>query len=203
MLKKLVFATNNSHKVEEIMAIIGHSIEILSLKDIDCFDDIPEEQETLEGNAIQKAEYVYNKFHIDCFADDTGLEVEALNNKPGVYSARYSFSDFPNIPAEKRAEANMQKLIHELSGKSNRKAAFRTIICLIENGKQFLFEGKVEGRIIDTPRGIKGFGYDPIFIPDGYSTTFAEMDMAEKNKISHRAKAIYNLGKYLQTAQNN
>ena len=198
MLRKLVFATNNSHKVEEILAIIGHSIEVLSLKDIGCFDNIPEEQATLEGNAIQKAEYIYNKYHVDCFADDTGLEVEALDNRPGVYSARYSYADLPNIANEKRAEANMQKLLSELTGKSNKKAAFRTIICLIENGKQYLFEGKVEGEIIETPRGIKGFGYDPVFIPNGYSSTFAEMDMAEKNKISHRAKAIYKLGKYLQ-----
>ena len=198
MLKKLVFATNNQHKLEEISAIVGNSIELLSLKDIGCFDEIPEEQDTLEGNAIQKAEYIFQKYNLDCFADDTGLEVEVLDNKPGVYSARYSYYEFPNIPKEQRAEANMQKLLRELKGNNKRKADFRTVICLIEKGKQHLFEGKVEGEIIEKPRGMKGFGYDPIFVPDGYSTTFAEMDLVEKNKISHRAIAIDKLSKYLR-----
>jgi XTP/dITP diphosphohydrolase len=198
MSNKLVFATNNQHKLEEILAILGNSFEILSLRDIQCFDEIPEEQDTLEGNAIQKAEYIFNKYKLNCFADDTGLEVEALNSRPGVYSARYSYDELPDIPKELRAEANMQKLLRELDGISNRKAAFRTVICLIENGKKRIFEGKVEGTIIIDPRGAKGFGYDPVFVPNGYTTTFAEMDMEEKNKISHRGLSIDKLCKYLK-----
>ena len=156
MKKKLVFATNNAHKLEEIAAILGEKIELLSLKDIECTADIPETANTLEGNATQKAEYIYQQYGLDCFADDTGLEVEALNGAPGVFSARYAGDGHDS-------EANMQKLLQELEGKENRKAQFRTAICLIMNGEEYLFEGIVKGEIIEEKRGGAGFGYDPIF----------------------------------------
>ena len=192
MKKKLVFATNNAHKLEEIRAILGEQMEVLSLKDIHCEADIPETADTLEGNARLKAEYVYQHFGLDCFADDTGLEVEALNGAPGVYSARYAGGEGHN------SEANMKKLLHELEGVTNRKARFRTAICLIENGKEHLFEGIVNGQIIEQRQGTAGFGYDPVFMPEGYSQTFAEMGNEEKNKISHRARAVHELCQYLQ-----
>lgn len=190
-MKKLVFATNNAHKLDEIRAILGSKVEVLSLKDIRCDADIPETADTLEGNAALKAEYIYRHYGLDCFADDTGLEVEALNGAPGVYSARYAGGDGHD------SEANMKKLLAELKGIANRNARFRTAICLIESGEKRLFEGIVNGSIIEEKRGDSGFGYDPIFVPEGYTETFAEMGNEEKNKISHRARAVEQLCKYL------
>lgn len=191
-MKKFVFATNNAHKLQEVEAIVGEKIEILSLKDIGCQADIPETADTLEGNALQKARFIYETYHQDCFADDTGLEVEALNGAPGVYSARYA-GDAHN------SEANMRKLLQDLEGVENRRARFRTVFALILNGKEHLFEGIVNGQIIKTRRGTSGFGYDPIFVPDGYTQTFAEMGDALKNKISHRAVGAQKLCKFLNT----
>ena len=191
MKKKLVVATNNAHKLEEIAAILGNEMELLSLKDIQCFDDIPETADTLEGNARQKAQYIAEKYGMDCFADDTGLEVEALNGAPGVFSARYAGDGHDS-------EANMQKLLHELEGKENRKAQFRTAICLIMNGEEHLFEGIVKGEIIREKRGGAGFGYDPIFVPEGYDLTFAELGNDIKNTISHRARAVEKLCQFLK-----
>lgn len=191
MKKKLVFATNNAHKLDEIRAILGDKVEVLSLKDIHCEADIPETADTLEGNAALKAEYIYKNFGWDCFADDTGLEVEALGGAPGVYSARYAGGEGHD------SEANMKKLLAELDGKTNRKAQFRTAICLIEGGAEHLFEGIVKGEIIEKKRGCSGFGYDPVFVPEGYTETFAEMGSEEKNKISHRARATQKLCDYL------
>ena len=187
MKKKLVFATNNAHKLDEISSILGEKVELLSLKDIHCHVDIPETADTLEGNAMLKAEYIYKNYGLDCFADDTGLEVEALNGAPGVYSARYAGGEGHN------AEANMQKLLQNMQGVQNRKAQFRTAICLILDGKKHLFEGIVKGEIIKEKRGSSGFGYHPIFVPEGYTKTFAEIGNETKNKISHRALAVEKL----------
>ena len=191
-MKKLVFATNNTHKLEEIRAILGDQVEVLSLKDIHCEADIPETADTLEGNAALKAEYVYRNYGLDCFADDTGLEVEALNGAPGIYSARYAGGEGHD------SEANMKKLLHEMEGQDNRRAQFRTAICLIEGGKEHLFEGVVRGEIIRYRRGTSGFGYDPVFVPEVYTDTFADMGNEEKNKISHRARAVQKLCAYLK-----
>lgn len=188
---KMVVATNNAHKLKEIAAILGQEIELLSLKDIQCFADIPETADTLEGNARQKAMYIYENYGMDCFADDTGLEVEALGGAPGVFSARYAGEGHDS-------EANMQKLLKELAGKENRKAQFRTVICLIRNGKEHLFEGIVKGEIIQEKRGGEGFGYDPIFVPEGYDLTFAELGDDVKNTISHRARAVEKLCQFLK-----
>lgn len=190
-MKKLVFATNNAHKLDEIRAILGDKVEILSLNDINCHADIPETADTLQGNAALKAQYIYENYGLDCFADDTGLEVEALNGAPGIYSARYADGEGHD------SEANMKKLLSEMQDKENRKARFRTVICLIEDGKEHFFEGIVNGSIIRERKGGAGFGYDPIFMPDGYSETFAEMGNDEKNKISHRARAVQKLCEYL------
>ena len=190
MKEKLVFATNNAHKLEEISNILGEKIELLSLKDIQCIADIPETAETLEGNAMQKAEYIFQHFGLNCFADDTGLEVEALDGAPGVYSARYAGSGHDS-------EANMKKLLENLQGVSNRKAQFRTSICLIMNVEKHLFDGICKGHIIEEKRGGAGFGYDPIFVPEGYEQTFAELGNDIKNKISHRAKAVEMLCDFL------
>lgn len=188
---KLVFATNNKHKLDEVRKITSHHpVEIVSLAEINCFDDIPETADTLEGNALQKAHYIQEKFGLNCFADDTGLEVEALNNAPGVYSARYAGPGHDS-------EANMKKLLHEMEGKENRKARFRTVIALVWNGKTYTFDGIVNGTITTTKRGENGFGYDPIFIPEGYEQTFAELGNDIKNQISHRAKAIEKLDEFL------
>ena len=191
MKEKLVFATNNAHKLEEISNILGKKIELLSLKDIQCIADIPETAESLEGNAMQKAEYIFQHFGLNCFADDTGLEVEALDGAPGVYSARYAGSGHDS-------EANMKKLLENLQGVTNRKAQFRTAICLIMNGEKQLFEGICKGHIIEEKRGGAGFGYDPIFVPEGYEQTFAELGNDIKNKISHRAKAVEMLCDFLK-----
>ena len=190
-MKKLVFATNNAHKLEEIRAILGDRVEILSLNDINCHADIPETADTLQGNAALKAQYIYENYGLDCFADDTGLEVEALNGAPGIYSARYAGGEGHD------SEANMKKLLSEMQDKDNRKARFRTVICLIEGGEEHFFEGIVNGSIIRERKGGAGFGYDPVFMPDGYSETFAEMGNDEKNKISHRARAVKKLCEYL------
>lgn len=188
---KLVFATNNKHKLDEVRKITSHHpVEIVSLAEINCFDDIPETADTLEGNALQKAHYIQEKFGLNCFADDTGLEVEALNNAPGVYSARYAGPGHDS-------EANMKKLLHEMEGKENRKACFRTVIALVWNGKTYTFEGIVNGTITTAKRGENGFGYDPIFIPEGYDQTFAELGDNIKNQISHRAKAVEKLDEFL------
>lgn len=189
--KKLVFSTNNEHKLEEVKSILEPYYQILSLKDLDDYTDIPETGETLEDNAIIKAQYLWNKYHMNCIADDTGLEVEALDNAPGVYSARYAGE-------QKNSEDNVMKLLSELACKQNRNARFRTVIALILDGKQYVFEGKVKGLITENKRGNSGFGYDPIFQPDGYSKTFAELPLSEKNKISHRAKAIEQLVLFLR-----
>lgn len=191
MKKKLVVATNNAHKLEEIAAILGDEMELFSLKDINCHAEIPETADTLEGNARQKAMYIYENYGMDCFADDTGLEVEALNGAPGVFSARYAGDGHDS-------EANMQKLLKELKGNENRKAQFRTAICLIMEGKEYLFEGIVKGTIIEEKRGGAGFGYDPIFVPEGYDQTFAELGNDIKNTISHRARAVEKLCKFLK-----
>lgn len=191
MKKQLVFATNNAHKLEEIRAILGNSIEILSLADIHCHADIPETADTLEGNARQKSRYVYEHYGLDCFADDTGLEVESLGGAPGVYSARYADGQGHD------SQANMNKLLKEMEEKNDRKAQFRTIISLIEKGEERKFEGIVKGQITREKRGESGFGYDPIFQPDGYETTFAELGSDIKNRISHRARAVAALCDYL------
>lgn len=189
---KLVFATNNLNKLAEVQKMLPNSIELLSLKDIDCFDDIEETATTLEGNAKIKANYITEKFGYNCFADDTGLEVEALNGEPGVYSARYA-----GEPAN--AENNMQKLLTALNNKTDRNAQFRTSICLNLDGKQFLFDGVCKGTILTSKQGEQGFGYDPIFQPEGYNKSFAEMTSEEKNKISHRGLAIQQLVAFLKS----
>lgn len=188
---KLVFATNNKHKLDEVRAILGNRIEVLSLNDIDCHDDIPETADTLEGNALIKARYIHDKFNVDCFADDTGLEVDALGGEPGVYSARYAGE-------ECNSEANMNKLLHNLTGKKNRNAQFRTVIALIINGEEKLFNGIVKGNISKEKMGNSGFGYDPIFIPEGFSESFAQMTGDMKNSISHRYRATEELNNYLK-----
>lgn len=188
--KKIVFATNNKHKLSEIREIMGSKYEILSLNDINCYEDIEETAETIEGNALIKAHYVNEKYGYDCFADDTGLEVEALNGAPGVYSARYAGNNHDSV-------ANMNKLLSELNGIENRKSRFLTVIALVINGKTITFEGIINGSIIDNPAGNNGFGYDPIFIPENSNKTFAQMTSEEKNIISHRAIATKKLIEYL------
>ena len=190
---KLVFATNNKNKLSEIRDILGNDIEVLSLGDINCNVDIPETADTLEGNALQKAEYIFEHYGMNVFADDTGLEVEALNGEPGVFSARYAGGEGHD------SEANMQKLLKNLADKTNRKARFRTSIALIINGKRYSFEGLVNGEILKEKSGTSGFGYDPIFKPDGYDKSFAELGLEIKNKISHRANAIKKLAEFLKT----
>ncbi|KAA6315794.1 Nucleoside triphosphate pyrophosphohydrolase [termite gut metagenome] len=192
MQKKLIFATNNPHKLEEVSLILGSKIKLLNLNDINCDVDIPETADTLEGNALLKARYVYENYHLNCFADDTGLEIEALNNEPGVYSARYAGEG-------KNSQANMMKVQQKLEREENRKARFRTVIALILNGKECLFEGIVRGEIIKEKRGSSGFGYDPIFMPEGYDKTFAELGNDVKNTISHRAAAVNKLCKFLNS----
>lgn len=192
MKKKLVFATNNSHKLQEVSKIIGDNLELVNLHDINCHEDIPETADTLEGNALLKARYIKEHYSFDCFADDTGLEVEALNNAPGVYSARYAGPGHD-------AQANMRKLLHEMEGKENRKARFRTVIALILDGKEYLFDGIINGVITAEKKGESGFGYDPIFMPDGYTQTFAELGDDIKNTISHRALAVHKLAEFLSS----
>jgi len=190
----LVFATNNEHKLTEVRDIAGNSFRILSLKDIGCFEDIPETADTLEGNALLKARHVKQKYGYDCFADDTGLEIKALHNAPGVYSARYAGK-------AKDAKANVRKVLEEMQDQTDRSARFRTVIALIIGKEEYLLDGTVEGAIIREPRGEAGFGYDPVFIPEGYTQTFAEMRFDTKNAISHRAKAIKKLKQLIDAKQ--
>lgn len=187
---KLVFATNNPHKLNEIRNLLGNRYELLGLADIGCSEDIPENQPTLEGNASEKAFYVFNHFGYNCFADDTGLEIEALGGEPGVFSARYAG------PA-KNPNDNMQKVLEKMAEIKQRKARFRTVISLVIDGKEWQFEGIVEGEILHEKRGTEGFGYDPIFLPAGFSQSFAQMPLAEKNQISHRARAMEKLVRFL------
>jgi len=187
---KLVFATNNQHKLSEIQNMLGGKFQVLSLADINCNDEIPEDHETLEENASQKAHYIFEKFGLNCFADDTGLEVTTLNNEPGVYSARYAGSS-------RSSDANMKKVLEKLEGVDQRSARFRTVISLIIDGEERQFEGIVEGDILHEERGGDGFGYDPIFQPSSYDISFAEMSLSEKNKISHRGNAVRKLVEYL------
>ena len=191
-MRELVFATNNQHKLGELSRIVGDKFHLLSLKDVNCFDDIPETAETLKGNAAIKARYIWEKFGRNCFADDTGLEVDALNGQPGVYSARYAGE-------MQDSEANLAKVLREMNGKSNRTARFRTVICLIFEEKEYYFEGIVNGILLSERRGVSGFGYDPIFVPDGFEQTFAEMNLDLKNKISHRGKATEKLLDFLKS----
>lgn len=191
-MTELVFATNNLHKLNELSKLAGDNFHLLSLNDINCTDDIPETADTLEGNAALKAHFIWEKFEKNCFADDTGLEVEALNGQPGVYSARYAGE-------EQNSEANLSKLLQDMVCVTNRKARFRTVICLILNGKESYFEGIVNGVLLAERHGLEGFGYDPIFVPEGYDQTFAEMDMGLKNSMSHRGRATEKLLQFLQS----
>lgn len=191
-MKRLVFATNNAHKLSEVRAMVGDTFEILSLEDLDCHDDIPETADTLSGNALMKAEYIAEKYHVNCFADDTGLVVDALGGAPGVHTARYAFPD-RHDPV-----ANTKKLLAELQGQPDRRAAFITAIALIIDGQKHLFEGRVDGFIATEERGTEGFGYDPVFIPEDTGKTFAELGVDAKNKISHRARAIAKLCAFLK-----
>lgn len=189
---KLIFATHNKNKAKEVKSLMPESIELLSLDDINFLTEIEENASTLEGNALLKAKTIFEKTGINCFADDSGLLVDALHGAPGVYSARYAGE-------HKNDEDNMQKLLHELQNKSDRNAHFKTVMALIIDGKEYLFDGKIEGKIISEKRGNNGFGYDPIFIPDGYNETFAQLDSETKNKISHRAKALQKMLEFLKT----
>jgi XTP/dITP diphosphohydrolase len=191
-MDKIVFVTNNVHKMAEVSSILKSKFQLISLKEIQCFEEIPETQNTIEGNALQKVRYIYNKYHIDCFADDTGLEVEALNGAPGVYSARYAGLDCIS-------ENNIIKLLKEMDGEKNRKACFRTVIALIFKGKEYLFNGKIEGSILLEKQGSSGFGYDPVFLPNGYKQSFAQMGTEIKNTISHRALAIKALSAFFKS----
>lgn len=189
---ELVFVTANTHKAAEVQKVVSKAIKIVSLKDINCNDDIEETANTFQGNALLKAKHVYNKYNKNCFADDSGLEVEALNNEPGVFSARYA-----GVP--KSDKKNTAKLLKNLEGIENRKARFRTVIALILDGQEHLFEGIIEGTIAQQPIGTNGFGYDPVFVPDGYTKTFAQMTSEEKNQISHRAIAVSKMNEFLKS----
>ena len=187
---KLVFATNNSHKLYEVRKLISDELDLVGLKDINCIEEIPEEQETIEGNASQKAFYIFNKYGLNCFADDTGLEIDGVDGRPGVYSARYAGEDCS-------FQDNIHKVLREMEGMENRNAKFRTVISLVINGQETQFEGIVHGAILNKGRGESGFGYDPIFQPDGFGESFAEMSIEQKNQISHRGKATRKLCDYL------
>ena len=189
-MMKIIFATNNAHKLSEVQAVLGDGYTLVTPRECGVTEEIPEEQETLEGNASQKAHYLHDRTGLDCFADDTGLEVEALGGAPGVHSARYA-------PDGHDFAANNRLLLKNLEGGENRRARFRTVISLILNGEEHFFEGIVEGRILDRETGHEGFGFDPLFVPDGYERTFAEMSPAEKNAISHRGRAVRKLAEYL------
>lgn len=190
-MKDIVFATNNAHKLDEVRSILAPGYNIISLAELNCFDDIPETADTLDGNALLKAQYIFEKYGCDCFADDTGLEVEALNGEPGVYSARYAGDAHD-------AKANMKKLLKNLENQTKRKACFRTVIALIKDKKIYYFEGRIDGHIAETPTGTTGFGYDPVFVPDGYDKSFAELGSEIKNTISHRALAVKKLVEFLK-----
>ena len=190
-MNKLVFATNNAHKLAEVRAILEPEFTIISLDDLNCKDDIPETADTLEGNALLKSTYIHEKFGLDCFADDTGLEIEELGGEPGVYSARYAGED-------NNSDNNMRKVLSLLENKTNRKASFRTVIALILGEKTLYFSGEIKGDITLHPQGESGFGYDPIFVPEGYQLSFAQLSAGEKNKISHRALAVNKLIDFLK-----
>ena len=199
-MKKIVIATNNRHKIEEIKDMLkNENIKLITLNDIGCNEEIPENEPTIEGNAYQKAKYIFERYGYDCISDDTGLEVDSLNGQPGVFSARYSKEEYPNVDEKERSKYNILKLLDKMKGITQRNARFRTIICLMENGHEKFFEGVVEGKITNDPAGEKGFGYDPVFIPDGCDKTFAQMSMEEKNQISHRGRAIKKLADYLNS----
>ena len=191
---KLLFATNNQHKLREVREILGDAVQVLSLKDIGFESEIPETQETIEGNASQKARFIHDHTGMDCFADDTGLEIDALDGRPGVYSARYAGENCS-------FEDNIDKILEELKGIEKRTARFRCVICLILEGKEFLFEGKIEGIIINEKIGSGGFGYDPVFLPAGYKNTFAEMPAYLKNRLSHRGRAVSKMLRFLNEGQ--
>lgn len=194
----IVFATNNRHKLEEISALLGDSFGILGLKDLDIEEEIPEDHDTLEENASQKAWYIYNRTGKSCFADDTGLEVEALDGAPGVYSARYSRIGTPVFPDLEPAEGNIKKLLLAMEGINERSAQFRTVISLVLGGEEHRFEGVIKGVITTDSSGSLGFGYDPVFRPEGYTQTFADMVLSQKNQISHRARAVRKLAQFLK-----
>lgn len=198
-MKRIVFATNNAHKLSEIRDILGDEFDVESLKELGCHDDIPETADSLEGNALQKARYIYDRYGVSCFADDTGLEVEALSGAPGIYTAR--FGTMNGYGADHDAEANTRCLLDKLKDKDNRRAQFRTAVALILDGREYLFEGVVKGVITEEKRGCQGFGYDPVFIAEGYDKTFAELGVEVKNKISHRAKAVMKLADFLKNAK--
>ncbi len=198
-MKRIVFATNNAHKLGEIRDILKQDFSVVSLEDIGCHDDIPETSATLEGNALQKARYIHERYGVDCFADDTGLEVEALGGGPGIYTARFGVMN--GYGDDHDAEANTRCLLDKLKGESNRAAQFRTAIALILDGNEYLFDGIAKGVITEEKRGEKGFGYDPVFMPEGYGETFAELGVGTKNTISHRAKAVAKLADFLRTAK--
>ena len=187
---ELVFATNNLHKLKELQQILSCDVKLLSLSEIGCTEDIPETENTLEGNAVLKAKYIFDRYGYPCFADDTGLEVDALNGEPGVFSARYAGEN-------KNADDNVEKLLQKMAGIKNRQARFRTVICIIENGEKHLFEGEVKGVITLSRRGSSGFGYDPVFEPENSGKTFAEMNADEKNAISHRGRAVRKLADFI------
>ncbi len=189
-MHQLVFATNNAHKLRELGEILKGEFTLFSLNDISCTDDIPETGDTLEANASQKSRYIWDRYQLDCFSDDTGLEIAALNNEPGVHSARYAGEG-------KNSEDNIEKVLSKLSGENNRKACFRCVISLIIRGNEYLFEGQVDGEILPERKGVSGFGYDPIFLPDGYTQSFAEMNADLKNSISHRGRAVQKLVRFL------
>lgn len=197
-MKELVFATHNIHKAEEIQSMLEGLCRVTNLRQLDYHDDVPEDSDTLEGNASMKAWHIFNIFKKDCFADDTGLEVECLGGAPGIYSARYAEMSGEKPDGESASSSNIRKLLKNLAGAANRRARFRTVICLILDGKEYLFEGVVAGNIIEQQRGKEGFGYDPVFIPEGYGITFAEMSLSEKNLISHRAGAVRALTEFLR-----
>lgn len=192
MIKEIIFATNNAHKLSEVQAVLGDRFRLITLAECGITEDIPEDAPTLEGNALQKARYVHERTGVDCFADDTGLEVDALDGAPGVHSARYATDghDFA---------ANNRLLLRNLAGAADRSAHFRTVIALILDGREYLFEGRVDGRIVESEAGCGGFGYDPLFVPEGFDKTFAEMGADEKNAISHRGRAVRRLVEFLQS----
>lgn len=189
--KRLIFATSNPYKIKEVKAMLGDNFDIGGLKDIDCQEDIPETQPTIEGNALQKARYVVKHYGVNCFSEDTGLEIESLNMEPGVFSARYA-------GPQRNSEDNMNLVMEKLKNHNNRNARFKTVIALIIDGKEFTFEGIVNGTIAHQKTGTDGFGYDPIFLPEGKKISFAEMNKEEKNEISHRGRAVRKLIKWLQ-----
>jgi XTP/dITP diphosphohydrolase len=202
MQRKIIFATNNPHKLKEIQNLLGSSFSLVSLKDIGFSGEIPEDQPSLEGNALEKARFIFARFHLPCFADDTGLEIEALQGEPGVHSARYAGQIEVFGTEDIRSEANIIKVLTKLKGITGRKARFRTVIAYIDEASEHRFEGVMNGSITNEKRGCEGFGYDPIFIPDGSQLTFAEMPLTEKNKISHRALAFAKFVEFMMGYQN-